>query len=48
LWGDPAGARIVDIAFFCDSDDTGGETVAYFADVRVTQKTLTSREQEFD
>lgn len=35
LWGDPAGARLVDIALFCDSDETAGRTVAYFADVRV-------------
>ena len=48
LWGDPAGARVVDIALFCDSDDTGGETVAYFSDVRMTQKTLTTREPEID
>ena len=48
LWGDPTGARIVDIALFCDSDATGGETVAYFADVRVTQRSLTAREPESD
>ena len=48
LWGDPTGARIVDIALFCDSDDTGGETIAYFADVRVTQENPTAREQEID
>ena len=48
LWGDPTGARIVDLALFCDSDDTGGETIAYFADVRVKQKNLTAREQEID
>ena len=35
LWGDPGGARMIDIAIFCDSDETGGETVAYVADVRV-------------
>ena len=48
LWGDPTGARIVDIAFFCDSDDTGGETVAYFADVRVAQRKPTAPEQKID
>ncbi len=35
LWKDPAGARLVDIALFCDSDETDGQTVAYFAEVRV-------------
>ena len=35
LWGDPTGARMIDIAIFCDSDETGGETLAYMADVRV-------------
>ncbi len=38
LWGDPRGARIVDLGLFCDSDETGGDTVAYFADVRVEQR----------
>lgn len=35
LWGDSTGARILDIGFFCDSDQTGETTVAYVADVRV-------------
>ena len=35
LWGDPTGARMTDIALFFDSDETGGETLAYVADVRV-------------
>ena len=48
LWGDPAGARMVDVALFCDSDATGGETLAYFADVRVTQKDATAREGTAD
>ena len=38
LWGDPAGARMTDIALFCDSDETGGETLAYVADVRVRRQ----------
>lgn len=37
LWGDPTGVRMVDIGIFCDSDETGGETIAYVADVRVEQ-----------
>jgi len=37
LWGDPRGSRLVEIALFCDTDQTGAESVAYFADVRVEQ-----------
>ena len=43
LWGDPTGARILEIALFCDSDETGAHTVAYFADVRVEQAPPGSR-----
>ena len=39
---------MVDIALFCDSGATGGETVAYFADVRMTQKDATAREGTAD
>jgi hypothetical protein len=35
LWGDPTGARLQEIALFCDTDQTGAQSVAYFADVRV-------------
>ena len=35
LWGDWAGARLVEVALFCDSDETGAESTAYFSDVRV-------------
>ena len=38
LWGDPVGARMIDIAIFCDSDETGDETLAYVADVRVQRR----------
>ena len=34
-WGEPRGARLVEIALFCDTDQTGAESVAYFSDVRV-------------
>lgn len=34
LWGDPAGARLTELALFCDTDETGAESVAYFANVR--------------
>jgi hypothetical protein len=37
LWGDPVGARLVDIGLFCDSDQTGDRTVTYVADVRLQQ-----------
>jgi hypothetical protein len=40
LWGDPTGARILDIGLFCDSDQTGDATVAYVADVRVERTGL--------
>jgi hypothetical protein len=29
-WGDPAGARLVEVALFCDTDQTGASSVAYF------------------
>ena len=31
LW--PAGARLIEVALFCDTDETGSESVAYFSDV---------------
>lgn len=34
LWGDPKGARLVELALFCDTDETGAKSVAYFADIR--------------
>ena len=34
-WGDPGGARLVEVALFCDTDATGGRSVAYFSAVRV-------------
>lgn len=38
LWGDPTNSRLVDIGIFCDTDETGGESVAYVSDVRVMQR----------
>lgn len=35
LWGEPIGARLVTVGLFCDTDETGAESVAYFSDVRV-------------
>jgi hypothetical protein len=35
LWGEPAGARLTELALFCDTDDTGASSVAYFSDIRV-------------
>jgi hypothetical protein len=37
IWREAPDVRIVDIALFCDSDETGGRSVAYFADVRLRQ-----------
>ena len=34
IWGDPSGVRLVEIALFCDTDGTDGETVAYFSNIR--------------
>lgn len=33
-WGEPRGTRMVEIALFCDTDQTGAESIAYFSDVR--------------
>jgi hypothetical protein len=38
FWPDVAVARLVDIALFCDSDETGSRSVSYFADVRLRQQ----------
>ena len=35
LWGVEPGVRLTDIALFCDTDATGGQSVAYFSDIRV-------------
>jgi len=35
LWPDALPARVVDIALFCDSDDTKGRSIAYFEDVEM-------------
>lgn len=33
FWPDAAPARLIDVALFCDSDDTGTSSVAYFAEL---------------
>ncbi|HRW29537.1 MAG TPA: DUF3047 domain-containing protein [Emcibacteraceae bacterium] len=38
LWGSSAGVRLTDIGLFCDTDATGGQTVAYFSDIRANAK----------
>lgn len=38
LWGDPKGARLTDIALFCDTDGTGTQSIAYFSNIRVNKK----------
>ena len=35
IWPDGAPAHLIDIAIFCDSDETRGHTVSYFADVKL-------------
>ena len=35
LWPDGAPAHLIDIAIFCDSDETNSHTVSYFADVKL-------------
>jgi hypothetical protein len=43
LWPDDgAPVRLVDIAVFCDTDETGGRSVSYVADVRVKRATAAS------
>jgi len=37
IWPDAAPAHLIDIALFCDSDETRTSSVAYFADVRLTR-----------
>jgi hypothetical protein len=38
FWPGAPPAHLVDIALFCDSDETRGDTVAYFADVRLLRR----------
>jgi len=38
IWKDAAPAHVVDIATFCDSDDTHTASVSYFAYVRLEQR----------
>lgn len=33
FWPEAAVARLIDIALFCDTDETGGTSAAWFADV---------------
>jgi hypothetical protein len=35
IWPDGAPAHLIDIAIFCDSDETHGHTVSYFAEVKL-------------
>lgn len=34
-WGDPRGARLEEVALFCDTDATGARSVAYFSTLRL-------------
>jgi Protein of unknown function (DUF3047) len=35
IWPDAAPAHLIDIAVFCDSDETRGHTISYFAEVKI-------------
>ncbi len=35
LWGDAKGVRLIEVALFCDTDETGARSIAYFSDIRV-------------
>ena len=37
-WGDPAGARLVDVALFCDTDATRTSSIAYFSTITLNRK----------
>lgn len=37
LWGSASGVRLTDIGLFCDTDATGGQSIAYFSDIRVNK-----------
>ena len=38
IWKDAAPAHLVDVAVFCDSDDTHTASIAYFAYIRVERR----------
>ena len=35
LWGDSRNVHLIDIAIFCDTDETGTQSIAYFSDIAV-------------
>ena len=48
LWQDPRGARLIAIALFCDTDDTGARSVAYFSDIRAETRHSLATEKPVD
>jgi len=38
IWKDAAQAHLVDVAVFCDSDDTHTASISYFAYVRLERR----------
>ena len=38
IWKDQGAVRVIDVALFCDSDETKTKSVAYFADVRMKRR----------
>lgn len=37
LWGEAAGIKLIEVGLFCDTDQSGAQSVAYFSDIRVEQ-----------
>ena len=35
LWGEAAGIKLIEVGLFCDTDQSGAQSVAYFSDIRV-------------
>ncbi len=33
-WGDPSGVRLLEVALFCDTDQTGASSIAYFSTIK--------------
>lgn len=38
LWGEPAGVKLIELGLFCDTDESGANSIAYFSEIRVEKK----------
>ncbi len=38
LWGDAKGVKLIEVALFCDTDQTDASSIAYFADVQLQKR----------